>query len=364
MTTRWHPRLAFATTNGPWVVDEEVCGRRSMQETHFVSDLTLLEEAIENSLDCIAVVDMHGTVRYMNLPGACLLGLDGQPTSGHLWSELWSQDCVDMAEYSIESARSGRPCRFTAHRPSTQGTEKWWDVAVTPVLDRHGNPVQMLCIARDITELKRAALESKQTLLAEANHRIKNGLVAVANLLSMQARRAQDENVRASLQQACSRINAVAEVHRRLYEADGSESLDIGDCISAVTQETVATLSGEKNIRLQLECPHGTTMQADRGTTLALVVTELVTNSIKHTFPGREGMVRVALHTGPTHLVLQVDDDGPGLPEGFDLGKHAGVGMKIVLRLVDQLQGELKIDRNGRGAHFRVIVPQDGVGTL
>lgn len=345
------------------VARDEVFGNPPLhaEETHFVPELTLLEEAIENSLDCIAVVDMQGAIEYMNLPGACLLGLDGEPCSERLsWSELWSQDCADLAEYSIESARSGRACRFTAHRPSTQGSEKWWDVAVTPVLDHDGNPIRMFCIARDITDLKKSALESKHTLLTEANHRIKNGLIAVASLLSMQARRAQDENVRASLQQARSRIIAVAEVHRHLYEAEGNESVDVGDCISAVARESVATLSGEKAIRLRLTCPHGTTLNADRGTTLALVATELVTNCMKHAFPGGDGVVHVSLLASRTHVALHVDDDGRGLPESFDIHKDAGVGMNVVLRLVHQLHGELEIERRAPGAHFRVIVPRDG----
>jgi PAS domain S-box-containing protein len=357
MTMQSHPEP------GRTLSRDEKCGNPPLhvEETQFVPDLTLLEEAIENSLDCIAVVDMQGIVQYMNLPGACLLGLDDESFGEQLsWSELWSKDCADMAEYSIESARSCRACRFIAHRPWTQGSEKWWDVAVTPVLDDHGNPVQMLCIARDITELKKSALESKRTLIAETNHRIKNGLIAVASLLSMQARRAQNEDVRASLQQARSRVIAVAEVHRHLYEADGNERVDVGDCISAVVRESVATLSGEKTIKLWLECPHGTKLTADRGTTLALVAAELVTNCMKHAFAGNEGLVYVSLHASKTHVALHVDDDGNGLPEDFDLHKNAGVGMDVVLRLVRQLHGEIQIERISPGAHFRVSVPRDG----
>jgi PAS domain S-box-containing protein len=366
MATQPPPALTLANEHAYWIVNE-ACGERALQaqEAHFVPDVTLLEEAIENSLDCIAVVDMRGTVLYMNLPGACLLGLEAPLSSqGISWPELWSGECADMAEYSIESARSGRPCRFTARRHSIQGSEKWWDIAVTPVLDQYGNPVQMLCIARDVTELKKSVLESKQTLLTEVNHRIKNSLTAVAGLLSMQARRARDENVRVSLHQARSRVMAVAEVHRHLYDANRSETVDIGDCIAAVVRESVAMLRGERNVRLQLACPHGTAVHADRATTLALVATELVTNSMKHAFPSSDGILHVGLYTSSAHLFLHVDDDGRGLPESFDAVKDAGVGMKVVLRLVHQLHGELKIERLARGAHFRVFVPRHETATL
>jgi len=337
-----------------------------MLDVHLGPDATALEEAVENSHDCITLVDMQGRVLFMNLPGLWQLELEGDPgTSRIAWSELWSRENAELAEYSIESARSGRACRFTACRPTSRGAAKWWDVAVNPIFDRRGLPVQMFCVSRDITELKarelalQRELAEKETLLSEVNHRIKNALAAIAGLLSLQARQSQDAAVHACLQQAQSRVLAIAEIHRRIYEMAGHDCLDIGDCIADVARGTISTLDASVNIELRTACEHGVSLKSDQAITFALLTSELITNCVKHAFEGNDGKVEVAFSAGPTQLFLRVHDNGRGLPEGFDPRKSGGSGMKILLNLVRQLRGELSIARSGRGAHFDIVVPRE-----
>lgn len=140
-------------------------------------EVTALEDAIENSEDCIALVDLHGQFVYMNFPGMWQMEIEGQ-TSKIEWSQLWPQECADLAEYSIESVRCGRRTRFTAHRRTARGSTKWWDVAVSPVFDKRGEPQQMFCVLRDITDLKkvesslRDSLAAVELLLLEVNHQV------------------------------------------------------------------------------------------------------------------------------------------------------------------------------------------------
>lgn len=117
-------------------------------------DPTVFEDAVENSHDCIALVDVDGNVSYMNFSGLCQLGVDGTLPRDS-WSALWSGESVDLIEYGLESARSGRSCRIIAHRVGARGDVQWWDIAVSPVFDRSGNPVQMFCVCRDVSEAKR-----------------------------------------------------------------------------------------------------------------------------------------------------------------------------------------------------------------
>jgi PAS domain S-box-containing protein len=345
--------------------DEEAC--HLMADIPLSPDSSVIEHAFENSHDCIVVVDMQGMIVYMNLPGSYLMGLDGRPPQQRVsWSELWSPDNHDLAEYSIDEARCGHQCRFLACRPTASGLPRWWDIAANPIFDAHGAPSQMFCVCRDVTELKQAErslqqeIASKELLLVEASHRVKNHLSVIAGELALQARHSGNETVRASLQQAQSRIQAVACIHRRLQHGRGNERIELCSSMAEIAREAIAALGVEDHIAITISCPQGLTLATDRGVALLLMTTELITNSLKHAYPGGDrGSVRVTVSGTRRQLLLQVDDDGRGLPVDFNPRGSTGLGMRIVQGLAAQLSGELQIEPQLPGAHFRVRLPRD-----
>lgn len=330
-------------------------------------DSSVIEHAFENSHDCIALVDMQGMVVYMNLPGSCLMGLDGRPPQQRVsWSDLWSPENHDLAEYSIDEARSGHQCRFMACRPTASGLPRWWDIAANPIFDAHGVPSQMFCVCRDVTELKQAErslqqeIARKELLLVEASHRVKNHLAGIAGALALQARYSGNDTVRASLQQAQSRIQAVACIHRSLQQGRGIDRIELSVTLAEIAREAIAALGAEDHISIAISCPQGLTMATDRAVALLLMTTELITNSLKHAYPdSNKGSVRINVSGAQRQLVLRVDDDGRGLPSNFNPRDSTGLGMRIVQGLVAQLGGELQIEAQPPGAHFRVRVPRD-----
>ena len=108
----------------------------------------------------------------------------------------------------------------------------------------------------------------------------------------------------------------------------------------------------------------GATLSASRASSLAVVVTELLQNSIEHGFPvGSDGgAIVVELVTSPTELRVRVHDDGVGVPDGFDLADSGGLGLTIVATLISgDLGGELKIrpataPQSGTVAEVRVTI--------
>jgi len=330
-------------------------------------DASVIEHAFENSHDCIAVVDMQGMVVYMNLPGAYLMGLDGRPPQQRVsWSELWSPENHDLAEFSIDEARCGHQCRFMACRPTASGLPRWWDVAANPIFDVRGVPSQMFCVCRDVTELKQAErmlqqeIACKELLLVEASHRVKNHLAGIASVLALQARYSNNEAVRASLQQAQSRIQAVACIHRNLQQGRDTDRIELSATLGEIAREAIAALGAEDHIAVTISCPQGLTMATDRAVALLLMTTELITNSLKHAYPGsNKGSVRIGVSVAQRHLSLRVDDDGRGLPVDFNPSSSTGLGMRIVQGMVAQLGGELQIEPRSPGAHFRARVPRD-----
>lgn len=363
------PPFAPATIDWPaFAPQEHEEASPTMIDVPVSPDATLLEDAFENSHDCIALVDLQGRVVYMNLPGSYLMGLEGRPPQQQVsWSELWSPESHDLAEYSIDETKSGHQCRFMACRRTAHGMPRWWDIAVNPIFDACGVPTQMFCVCRDITELKQAErtlkneIACKQMLLGEASHRVKNHLTSIAGVLSLQARASGNDAVRSSLQQAQSRIQAVACIHRRLQQGVDSERLDLGACMTDLAHEAVAALGSEDHIAVEIVCPQGLTMATDRAVAVLLMTTELITNSVRHGYPDHAaGSVRVSVNVRQRQLLLHVDDDGQGLPHDFDPCGTGGIGMRIIRGLVAQLKGELQIESQLRGAHFRVRLPTEG----
>jgi PAS domain S-box-containing protein len=113
---------------------------------------------IESSRDCIKVLDLKGHLLSMNAHGMTALEIcDFGPLVGSPWVEFWDGEDREQARAAIEQARQGTVGRFTGFFATNQTkTPKWWDVSVTAILDKEGQPEKLLAISRDVTGLKQA----------------------------------------------------------------------------------------------------------------------------------------------------------------------------------------------------------------
>jgi two-component sensor histidine kinase len=197
----------------------------------------------------------------------------------------------------------------------------------------------------------REALAQKDVLLREIHHRIKNNLQTVTSLLNLHSKGIRSEGAQQALQQIRMRVQALALVHRHLYESETMRDVELRSFLGDLCQ-LLQDGSGTSRwrVRLGLEIA-SLRMPVERATPLALLVTELVTNSFKHAFPdNRYGTITVKLVTVEDGMaVLSVADDGVGLPEsaGSDptemAEKGLGLGAKITQAFARQLGGELSI---------------------
>ncbi|MGB5354653.1 MAG: PAS domain S-box protein, partial [Woeseia sp.] len=109
---------------------------------------------LKSSSDCIMVLNLDGNLLDINQKGIELLYLDSlESVRGTDWRQFWKLDSdYAAASKAIDRARQGEPARFTGFTPSINAAPRWWDVAITPVLDAAGKPQSLLCVARDISE--------------------------------------------------------------------------------------------------------------------------------------------------------------------------------------------------------------------
>ena len=209
-----------------------------------------------------------------------------------------------------------------------------------------GEPRGALVLVRDVTEVRRRdrQIMGKDATIREIHHRVKNNLQTVAALLRMQARRMTDPSAQGALEESVRRVAAIAVVHETLSLAlDENVEFDgIADKVLAMCAEVATTGAPVQVVR---SGSFGV-LPADVATQLSMVLTELVQNAVEHAYPdGREGRIEVGVDRGRDVLVIEVVDDGGGLPEGFDLETSTRLGLQIVRTLVaGELGGQLLLE--------------------
>jgi two-component system, sensor histidine kinase PdtaS len=211
-----------------------------------------------------------------------------------------------------------------------------------------------IVLCRDVTQLRVRDREliSKDATIREIHHRVKNNLQTVASLLRIQSRQTKSEEVKESLAQAMRRVSAIAVVHDVLTEGvDQEVSFDqVFKRILTLVPETAVT--NNTQVTTEFEGSFGE-LPAERSTSLALVLTEIVSNAVEHGLEDNPGVIQVTAEREKKILRITVEDNGVGLPEG-KLG--SGLGTQIVKTLVEsELRGKINWTSPIRGG-TRVVL--------
>jgi two-component sensor histidine kinase len=200
-------------------------------------------------------------------------------------------------------------------------------------------------------EAEKLAAE-RERLMQELNHRVKNNLALVEAMIGMQMRR-QSAIDGAELR---ARVHAISEVHDLLYRAGGDSQVDLVNLIDHISRSP-AIIPEERHIGVRFIHDGPVRLKADRATPLALIVTELLTNSVKHAFHDRtDGKIDIRLERSEGTVTLFVEDNGGGLPEHTERSS----GLAMVRAFSQQIGGTLEILReDGQGARFVIRFSDD-----
>ena len=222
--------------------------------------------------------------------------------------------------------------------------------------------LDLLCAAighvREKTRLEaaKAAVEAElrasnarlEALLGEVNHRVANSLQVVSAMVRLQASALTDLTARGALEDTQRRIDAIAQVHRRLYTASDAESVDVQDYLRALIDELAETLSSEAAPRRLHLNAAPLRLPTDRAVSLGVIVTELVTNACKYAYPTGGGDVRVGLRHAADAFELVVEDDGCGMAVG-QAPRGTGLGQKLIRAMAQSLQATFAYDPSHPG---------------
>jgi len=206
-----------------------------------------------------------------------------------------------------------------------------------------------------------ATLEERGVLLQEIHHRVKNNLQVISSIINMQVRKLDDRASKSALEECQTRVQAIALIHEKLYQSRDYAHVPFTDYLRSLSTSVFqATGFSAGKVRLELAIDD-VDLRVDKAIPCGLLVNELITNSLKHGFPGgRSGMVRVELsRIEGKRLRLAVEDDGVGLPKQAAATKEESLGLKLVSTLSEQLNGTLVIT-SGPHTKFEVSFPVEG----
>jgi two-component sensor histidine kinase len=246
----------------------------------------------------------------------------------------------DGAPYGVLEADSRDPGAFSPH-----------DVAF----------MQALANTLGLAIEKEKALNDKRLVSREIDHRIKNSLMLVSSVLAMQQRSAASPEAKAALVQASDRVGTIARIHDQLHRSATADSVEFGSYLRALAQDLMASLTrNDADLVVEAETAD---LEADLAAPLGLIAAELLMNALKHATRAQgRSHLSLSFRQDDQSLELVVADDGPGLPNGFDPAQSKGLGMRLILSLVRQLEGSFEASNEGEGARFEVRCPAEGPG--
>jgi chemotaxis family two-component system sensor kinase Cph1 len=264
----------------------------------------------------------------------------------------------DASTGTLNPRRSFEIWKETIHNQSES-----WSAPEVDAARNLGHSIMEVLQKRKLTELnaqlrealsdKDALIFQKDLLMQEVNHRVQNSLQLVQSMLSLQAEDSGDKRIRAHFDRASDRIMAIAMVHRRLWRSDHIQNVDFAIYIEELRDGLVETWGPEWRDQVTV---HGqrVLVSTDTAVVLALVIVELLTNAVKYAYAGQPGPIHVSIEQTSQGLQVAVKDQGVGI--AAEQSKK-GLGSELTRGLIDQLDGELKVDSNTRGTSIVLDVP-------
>jgi PAS domain S-box-containing protein len=392
-------------------LEREMAGRQRAETSMQSATQELLRSErinrslLDNSADCIQLLEPDGTLISMNRAGARLLELDDE--QGYIrrpWVEVWSVS-AELARAALDDAVNAGEGRFQSFCATARGTPKWWDVIVTPIRDERGTVLRLLAISRDITEQKRAddertqlldrerqarseaehAIQLKDEFLATLSHELRTPLNSIVGWVGVLKQDQSRETLRKAIEVIDRNSRRQAQMIDDLLDVSrivsGKLPLDVhAVSLVSVIDDVVASAraaADAKGVHLTTIYDGNPDVTGDR-LRLQQVVWNLVSNAIK--FTNRDGIVTVGLRVVDDCAEIEVIDDGQGiapalLPHIFErflqgdsssTRRHGGLGLglAIVKNLTEMHGGSVKASSAGpgRGAVFTVTLPLGRTG--
>ena len=307
----------------------------------------VLRSVLAGCGDCIKILDLDGRLQFMSEGGKRVMEVDDfSSLKGCPWPDFWAGDGNADAIQAVEKAKAGGVARFQGAANTAKGTPRYWDVQVSPIMNRYGKPSHLLSISRDITEEWRATSELKEAserqalLSVELQHRIKNTLAMVGAIANQTMR---GDNVATAREAFAARLMTLSHAHDILTRTSWTDAP-----IKEVLNGALAPhRSGHGHISTS---GPDLVLQAKQALALSVAVHELATNAAKYGSLSASGKVDILwaiemIGAVPSFRFTWSESGGPPVSE--PAASQRGFGSRVI----EQMLGN---DFSGRvHIHFR-----------
>ncbi len=277
------------------------------------------------------------------------------PLSIDTWIRLTHPDDFKSSAELLERHFSGETDYYEMELRMRHSEGHWvWILDRGRVSSWSGDrePLIMRGTHHDITIRKRMEemlirqLQEKELLLRETHHRIKNNISSIMNFLSLQADNSSSEEANIALRGAVSRINSMSGLYDRMLLSGEYAEVPVASYINDITDSVISLFACSARISVEKKLDDFR-FSSRQMLNLGLIVNELLTNSMKYAFTGREsGNVLISVARRGDLVRLDIQDDGNGLPDGFSMASSMGFGLTLVNMLSRQLGGNFRIENN------------------
>lgn len=338
----------------------EIEERKQIQSALKESEL-IYRAIFENTGTSTMIIEEDTLISLINTESERLTGYSKEEIEGkRRWTEFIFADDLDaMLEYHKNRRIIPGSVPKTYETRCIFKDGKIRNIIVT--VDMIPGTKRSVASFLDITERKKAeiqikkSLNEKEVLLREIHHRVNNNMQIISSLLNLQSFHIKDENALNVFRESQNRVKSMAMIHEKLYQSKDIASIDFADYTSSLVSGIFSSYEIDTNhIKLKIDAQQ-ILMGIDTAIPCGLIINELVTNSIKHAFVGREnGELDITLQRlSDDDYQLIIKDDGIGFPENIDFENVDTVGLQLVNGLVDQIDGTMELDAS-EGTQFSI----------
>jgi PAS domain S-box-containing protein len=294
----------------------------------------------------------------------------------NLWvSRVLPEDLENVILPKYEDIFAERTAQLEYRFRHKDGRLRWFSMTMLSQRDEATNSWVITSVNTDISDAKAAAalrkqaeerleasLQEKEALLKEVHHRVKNNLQVVSSLLDLQSQRIQEPQILEMFRESQNRVRSMALIHEKLYQSESLSKVNLADYIESLVMyliQTYAINPDRITLHLNLE---PVALNLDSAIPCGLILNELVSNALKHAFPGdRGGTLWINLrclrfdipHEASDAFELVVGNDGVKLPEFPNFCSTKSLGFQLVNVLIQQLHGQMEVSQS-QGTEFKL----------
>src|SRR6056297_882977 len=349
--------------------DEPVRIIGAMQDiTNMVEEqeqMKLLQSVVTNTNESVIISEANPDSRpgrnivYVNNAFTAMTGYTADETISHSTDFLIGATTnSEKRQEFLSVLKKGRISEMENIYYRKDGGKIWVHTSGVPVENRSGVCTHWVFISRDITDQKAqeekilSSLKEKETLLAEIHHRVKNNLAVVSSLMELQSMNSENNELQSQLMSSVLRIKSMATVHEQLYQSNSFSKLQFSKGLKQLIQSVIETLQTNTKIDLEFVLDN-VELSINQGIPCSLLMNEIVTNILKHGFGNRKtGQISVELRQTGDMIMVEVKDDGCGLPDDFGVSESSSMGIQLIELLTQQLKGEKNFHSDKSGTTF------------